>query len=517
MIESEGASAETLSPSDGPSERDHASPTAGAPRGPNAGPRRSLGCRQSELLRKLPPAPSAAHLQGLSIDALRELLRANDVVMKPRTRKAKLRNAVLNLVAEPGSTVRLPDGLYRASDGVAVAPAFSPNAEDPGDDAPMRTLDDAQGRSSHVRRPARTDQSTGEPSGAQHRPSRCHGAPGAASGHAAELPSMPHQAPAYPADPDSGKLSAAVIAALERLPLRPSAADLRGTKFAGLQALLKRNGVPRPSNATMESLTRQLWAWLGEDNARVIELPRGVKRSGLRPLRFPGAPHRAGRSAENGRQTRDMSPHPRDGQPATASARMDDELLPLLGAPAHPAHASRCSQASGSASPALLRRPYNGSGGERGNGAPLKNCGDSKRTGEPSADDARIARAAAAFNDSAATTLALLDRLAPLIDRACRGESIPAGDLASLGPAVHTAQSVLRRVVAGCTAERLQPALTRASGGASPTGTGGPASQGGPRTYAQVASAPPQAPRRPPPVPLAPERTALLSPAAEEH
>ena len=71
--------------------------------------------------------------------------------------------------------------------------------------------------------------------------------------------------------------------------------------------------------------------------------------------------------------------------------------------------------------------------------------------------------------------------------------------------------------MAGCTAERLQPALTRASGGASPTGTGDPASQGGPRTYAQVASAPPQAPRRPPPAPLAPERTALLSPAAEEH
>ena len=517
MIESEGASAVTLSPSDGPSARDHASPTAGVPRGPNAAPRRTLGCRQSELLRKLPPAPSAAHLQGLSIDALRELLRANDVVMKPRTRKAKLRNAVLNLVAEPGSTVRLPDGLCRASDGVPVAPAFSPNAEDPGDDAPMRTLDDAQGRSSHVRRPARTDPSTDDPSGAQHRPSRCHGAPGAASGHAAELPSMPHQAPAYPADPDSGKLSEAVIAALERLPLRPSAADLRGTKFAGLQALLKRNGVPRPSNATVESMTRQLWAWLGEDNARVIELPRGVKRRGLRPLRFPGAPHRAGRSAENGRQTRDMSPHPRDGQPATASARMDDELLPLLGAPAHHAHASRRSQASGSASPALLRRPYNGSGGERGNGAPPKTRGDSTRTGDPSADDARIARAAAAFNDSAATTLAILDRLAPLIDRACRGESIPAGDLASLGPAVHTAQSVLRGVVAGCTAERLQPALTRASGGASPTGTGDPASQGGPRTYAQVASAPPQAPRRPPPAPLAPGRTALLSPAAEEH
>ena len=38
MIESEGASAVTLSPSDGPSERDHASPTAGVPRGPNAAP-----------------------------------------------------------------------------------------------------------------------------------------------------------------------------------------------------------------------------------------------------------------------------------------------------------------------------------------------------------------------------------------------------------------------------------------------------------------------------------------------
>ena len=262
MIESEGASAVTLSPSDGPSERDHASPTAGVPRGPTAAPRRTLGCRQSELLRKLPPAPSAAHLQGLSIDALRELLRANDVVMKPRTRKAKLRNAVLNLVAEPGSTVRLPDGLCRASEGVPVDPAISHDEGGLGDAAPRRTHDDAPGRAAHNSQPAGADRSNGSPNGGPQCPLRAHGAPLAAPGLAAELPAMPHCAPAYPADPDCGKLSAAVIAALEGLPLRPSAEQLRGTKFAGLQTLLKMNGLPRPSNASVESMTDQLCAWL---------------------------------------------------------------------------------------------------------------------------------------------------------------------------------------------------------------------------------------------------------------
>ena len=91
---------------------------------------------------------------------------------------------------------------------------------------------------------------------------------------------MPHQAPAYTTDPDVGKLSVAVLAALERLPTRPSTAQLRETKFARLQVLLKTNGVPRPSNATVESMTRQLGAWLAENANRVLELPPGVQRNG---------------------------------------------------------------------------------------------------------------------------------------------------------------------------------------------------------------------------------------------
>ena len=498
MIEmaSEGAAAATLSPSDVPSEQAHA-PTTGAPSGTPEAPRRPRTSRQDELLRQLPPAPTAEHLQRLNVDALRELLRANGVETAPRARKKKLRSAVLRLVADPGSTIRLPDGLCRTSNGVPVAPALSPNADGTSDDAPCRTMDDAQRRSLHVRRPAGPDQGTGEPRGAPHRPSRGHGATGDASGRAAELPAMPHQAPAYTADPDVGKLSAAVLAALERLPTRPSAAQLRETKFAGLQVLLKTNGVPRPSNATVESMTRQLGAWLAEHAGRVLELPHGVQRSGWRPLGDPPAVHRAGRSVGHGRRTRDMSPPRRDGNTRTATAGPDADLLPHLGAPAHPANASRRSQASGRASSSILRRPYNGSGETGEPGRPPKTSGAGNQDGDQLADDERIARAAVAFTDSAASTLALLDRLAPLINRACRGESIPAEALAPLGPAVHTARAVLQGVVAGCTAERLRPTLTRASGGTIAPAAGGPSHAGAPRTYAQVASTAPRPPVAP--------------------
>ena len=518
MIEtaSEGAAAATLSPSDVPSEQAHA-PTTGAPSGTPEAPRRPRTSRQDELLRQLPPAPTAEHLQRLNVDALRELLRANGVETAPRARKEQLRKAVLHLVADPGSTIRLPAGLCRASDGVPVGPALSPNAEGPGDEAPRRTMDDAQRRSLHVRRPAGPEQGTGEPRGAPHRPSRGHGATGDASGRAAELPAMPHQAPAYTADPDVGKLSAAVLAALERLPTRPSAAQLRETKFAGLQVLLKTNGVPRPSNATVESMTRQLGAWLAENAGRVLELPHGVQRNGWRPLGDPPAVHRAGRSVGHGRRTRDMSPPRRDGNTRTATAGPDADLLPHLGAPAHPANASRRFQASGRASSSTLRRPYNGSGETSEPGGPPKTSGASNQDSDQLADDERIARAAVAFTDSAASTLALLDRLAPLINRACRGEPIPAEALAPLGPAVHTARAVLQGVVAGGTAERLRPTLTRASGGPIAPAAGGPSHEGAPRTYAQVASTAPPPPRRSQAAPLVPERTALLSPEAEEH
>ena len=302
---------------------------------------------------------------------------------------------------------------------------------------------------------------------------------------------MPHCASDYPADPDHRKLSAAVLAALEDLPLRPSENQLRGAKFAGLQVLLKANGLPRPNYASVESMTHQLCAWLAENDARILELPQGVARRGWRPLGDPAPPHRAGRPAASGRQTRDMSPHQGDGKPKPAPAGTDDDLLPLRGAPAHPTHASRRSQASGSAAPTLLRRPYNGSGDGRGNGDPPTPRGASNRPDNQHEDDDRTARAAVAFSDSAASMLVLLDRLAPLIARACRGEQVPAEALASLGPAVHTAQSVLQGVVTGCTAERLRPTLTRASGGGPASATGAIASEGAPRTYAQVASAPP--------------------------
>ena len=499
MIEtaSESAAAATQSMSDTPPEQDLPSPGKGAARGPLDVCGRKLSSRQAELLRHLPPAPSAADLRPLSIAALRELLRANGVVPRPRTRKKALRATALRLVAIEGAIIRLPAGLSRASDGVAVSPAFPPDAEKTGDDVTRRALGNNQGRTEHDHLSAGADQRAGNPSGAPRCPLHDHGAPGDASTRALELPPMPHRAPAYPADPDTGKLSAAVIAALEGLPPRPSAAQLRATKFAGLQVLMKANGVPRPHNATVESMTRQLGAWLAENDDRELELPHGIQRSGWRPLGDLAAVHRAGRSAGSGRRTRDMSPPPHDGHTGTAPTGPDADLLAHLGAPAHPATAPRRPQASGWVSPSTLRRPYNGSGETGKPGGSTASRGAGRHDEDPLVDDGQIARAAVAFTDSAASTLALLDRLAPLIDRACRGESIPAEALATLGPAVHTARAVLQGAVAGCTAERLRPTLTRASGGNIASATGGPSHAGALQTYTQVASTAPPLPSLP--------------------
>ena len=283
-------------------------------------------------MRQLPPAPSTKHLQRLSVAALRDLLLANGVMTGPRTRKNKLCDAVLRLVANPGSSIRLPAGLSRASEGVPVPPAISHDAVGPGEAAPTRTHDDEPRRAALTSQPAGANPRNGEPNGAPPCPLRAHGASVDASGLAAELPAMPHRAPAYPADPDCGKLSAAVRAAMEGLPLRPSAEQLRGTKFAGLQTLLKTNGLPRPSHASVESMTDQLCAWLAEQDGRVVELPRGVERQGRRPLGGPEPPHRAGRSAASDRRNRNMSPHLCDGPLGTAAARADEDFPPFGGA-----------------------------------------------------------------------------------------------------------------------------------------------------------------------------------------
>ena len=256
MIEtaSEGAAAATLSSSDALSEQAPA-PATGAPGGVPEAPRRPRTSRQDVLLRQLPPAPKAEQLQRLSVAALRDLLRANGVELAPQARKATLRAAVLRLVADPGSTIRLPDGLSRASDGVAGAPAFSPDPEGPGDDAALRTSDAGEGRAAPTKPPGGADHHTRAPPDVLQRPVNGPGRPAAAPGLTAELPPMPHCASDYPADPDHRKLSAAVLAALEDLPLRPSENQLRGAKFAGLQVLLKANGLPRPNYASVESMT----------------------------------------------------------------------------------------------------------------------------------------------------------------------------------------------------------------------------------------------------------------------
>ena len=71
--------------------------------------------------------------------------------------------------------------------------------------------------------------------------------------------------------------------------------------------------------------------------------------------------------------------------------------------------------------------------------------------------------------------------------------------------------------MAGFAAETLRPALERTLGAGPASHPRAPASAGGPRSYAQAASAPPPAPRRPQPAPWVPEHTALLAPGTAEQ
>ena len=71
----------------------------------------------------------------------------------------------------------------------------------------------------------------------------------------------------------------------------------------------------------------------------------------------------------------------------------------------------------------------------------------------------QIVQAVAALTDLAASALAVLDQLLPLLNCACRGSAIPTEELAPLGPTVHTARVALQGVVAGFAAETLRPAL----------------------------------------------------------
>lgn len=145
-----------------------------------------------------------------------------------------------------------------------------------GDDAMLQALGDTQNRMVPFHHLIGTDSHNGDPKCASQCPLHNHGSPVDALVHVVELPAKPHRAPACIADLDCWKLLAAVIMALEDLPLCPSTDQLRGMKFAELQILTKTNGVPQPNNATVKRMMHQLCAWLAEDDARMLELPRGI-------------------------------------------------------------------------------------------------------------------------------------------------------------------------------------------------------------------------------------------------
>ena len=92
------------------------------------------------------------------------------------------------------------------------------------------------------------------------------------------------------------------------------------------------NGLPRPSNASVESMMDQLCEWLVEHDCRIVELPRGVERRGWRPLGDPEPPHHAGRSAASEPRNRNMSHHLCDGQLGTVVAGADKDFPPFGGA-----------------------------------------------------------------------------------------------------------------------------------------------------------------------------------------
>ena len=89
------------------------------------------------------------------------------------------------------------------------------------------------------------------------------------------------------------KLTAMALATLEGLPDRPTLPLLRTVQDAGLKLLLHANGLPRQRGPdhkeNKENMAQVLFAWLGADDRRILQLPAGLTRTQVPPM-GPHAP-----------------------------------------------------------------------------------------------------------------------------------------------------------------------------------------------------------------------------------
>ena len=234
-----------------------------------------LCSRQCSMLRELPPIPTTEDLSKLHRTVLQELLLTNGVDAGLKTKKPTLIKAILQLLDTPGTILRLPPRAHgHAGDGETEHQTSQTGGAGAEGGSAAGALGDSQGRANDSGRQG-NGPLVGDQTGAQPREHRAHGGPNA-HGPTASLATIPRHAPPYPEDPDRLKLTEQVLAALEALPRRPTAAQLRGAKFAGLQALLKTNGIPRSNSASVASMTTQLCDWLAKDNERRLKLPKGL-------------------------------------------------------------------------------------------------------------------------------------------------------------------------------------------------------------------------------------------------
>ena len=98
-------------------------------------------------------------------------------------------------------------------------------------------------------------------------------------------------------------------------------------------------------------------------------------------------------------------------------------------------------------------------------------------------------RAANTLREVANATLVVLESLAGLLDRAGRGETIPAGDLTAMQPAVNASKTAMQGVVAGFAANDLCAELQQTQNRHSTTATWTEQVTGTRKTYAQAANA----------------------------
>ena len=453
-------------------------------------PSLNLSTAQWHCLVQLPERPDERQLRPLSKRSLDALAEANGIPWQEGWNSNDCRQAIAQWVREhPADQLLLPLGRLRLGPSPLKPRSGRRQRRSPSYDGMIET-ETASRSSTPISRPS-------SPVGGQKR----------SEGRQAQQRRGSEE-------PERRQLPVRSVAALVVLPLRPTRAQLRTVKYAGLQALMKTNGLRRDKHENTESMLSKLLGWLAEDAAREVQLPQGLQRRRAEPLGQPQA-RQPGRSRPpshlldpNMSPSLDPAslgrvPHLNDG----------DYRMHIGGRTSRRTEQQRRADDRSTTSP--LPRQFAESRQTEHTNPEQFSRRDHWRGPVDAGTTRQAMRAAGAFRETASSLMELMEHLVPLVTRASRGENIPAAEFAPLGPAVHHCSAVLQGVVTGFTTENLCAALVGESRSPPQSSTGAQTTKQ--RSYAQVARTAAAAPPRPQPASLAPERTALLSPASTDQ